>query len=316
MKTPPRLSIGLPVYNGEKYLSRALESLVKQDYDDFELIISDNASTDGSAEICQEFARREKRIKYFRSETNRGATWNWRRVCELAQGTYFKWAAHDDECYPAMVRRCVETLEDADPSVSLVYPWFEYIDELGNVTLQDLAPKWDHVGTTAASPHRRLAHVLGRNLFCPAIYGVSRMCHLRKTRPYGAITPDWVVTAELAMLGKIVEVPEVLFRYRRHHENCVIVNKSWRELLAWHDPSKAGKKSLLPYDCIIIMEYFRAIRALPLSPVERLLCYGTACLTPTARGLWLKVLRSSGPARRSLQSATGWRWLYPNERRA
>src|ERR1700737_2789384 len=92
----PRVSIGLPVYNGERYLRFAIDSLLEQDYINFELIISDNASTDATQAICQEFADKDPRVRYYRNQTNLGASGNYDRVFELARGDLFKWAAHDD----------------------------------------------------------------------------------------------------------------------------------------------------------------------------------------------------------------------------
>src|SRR5687767_6393032 len=103
---PPLLSIGLPVYNGQRYLHAALDSLLGQDFDDFELIIADNASTDETEAICREFAARDRRIRYHRNTANVGAVPNHNLVFELARGKYFKWAAHDDECHPGMLRSC------------------------------------------------------------------------------------------------------------------------------------------------------------------------------------------------------------------
>ena len=72
----PRVSIGLPVYNGEVYLSGALDTLLGQTFTDLELIISDNASTDRTPEICRSYAARDHRVRYIRHEVNRGVPWN------------------------------------------------------------------------------------------------------------------------------------------------------------------------------------------------------------------------------------------------
>src|SRR4051794_35048945 len=112
----PQVSIGLPVFNGERYLASALDCLINQDFDDFELIISDNASTDATESICRDYAEKDKRIRYFRNEANIGATQNYNRVFELASGEYFKWASHDDECHPSLIRRCLETFAESPPS--------------------------------------------------------------------------------------------------------------------------------------------------------------------------------------------------------
>ena len=116
----PRVSIGLPVYNGERFLARAIDSLLAQDFVDFELVISDNASTDGTGEISRDYAARDPRIRYHRNERNIGAVGNFNRTLDLASGEYFKWAAHDDWCAPQFLGRCVEVLDD-DPSTVLCF---------------------------------------------------------------------------------------------------------------------------------------------------------------------------------------------------
>ena len=125
----PKVSIGLPVWNGEKYLRLALQSILQQDYADFELIISDNASADGTPEICQEFAAKDKRIRYSRNQTNIGARGNYNRVFELARGEFFKWASHDDEIHMSLLRRCFESFEHSAPNTVLVFSKAEIIDE-------------------------------------------------------------------------------------------------------------------------------------------------------------------------------------------
>src|ERR1700757_1973550 len=109
----PKVSIGLPVYNGEKYLVQALNSLINQDFEDFEIIISDNASTDGTADICRTYASTERRIRYYRNESNIGSAPNYRRVFELARGDFFKWCSHDDICLPGLLSRCLQVFESA-----------------------------------------------------------------------------------------------------------------------------------------------------------------------------------------------------------
>ena len=127
----PHVTIGMPVYNGERFLVETLESLLAQTYRDFEIVISDNGSTDGTRRICEAFARKDPRILYHREEENRGAAWNYNRVVALARGRYFKWAAHDDLCMPTYLERCVDAL-DSDPAVVLAYPDDQDIDEDGN----------------------------------------------------------------------------------------------------------------------------------------------------------------------------------------
>ncbi len=135
----PRVSIGLPVYNGEKYLERALDCLLKQDYADFELIVSDNASTDATESICREYAAKDSRIRYYRNPANIGASPNYNRVFSLARGEFFKWASHDDECDPSLLRRCLEAFDRAGGAAVLVFSIAaDIIDEAGRVIFLSL----------------------------------------------------------------------------------------------------------------------------------------------------------------------------------
>ena len=113
----PLVSIGIPVYNGEERLSSALETVINQDYSNLEIIISDNASTDSTPKICENFARQDSRIKYFRSEVNHGSSWNFNRVFELSTGKYFTWAADDDLREESMIRECTSRMEKFPDSV-------------------------------------------------------------------------------------------------------------------------------------------------------------------------------------------------------
>src|SRR5207247_8787636 len=137
----PRVSVGLPVYNGEKFLSEALDSIIAQSFEDLELIISSNASTDGTDEICRAYVARDKRIRYYRNETNIGVDGNFNRVFQLSSGEYFKWASADDICGPDLIAKCLRVL-DSDSSVVLAYPKTRFIDEIGGL-LDWNDPGWD-----------------------------------------------------------------------------------------------------------------------------------------------------------------------------
>src|SRR5688572_23794306 len=116
---PPRVSVGMPVYNGEKYLVHAFTRLLDQEFVDFELIVCDNASTDGTQEICLQFAQKDPRVRYVRNERNIGLAANHNLAFTLARGEFFKWAAHDDDFPRPMLARFVKALEEAPLSVSL-----------------------------------------------------------------------------------------------------------------------------------------------------------------------------------------------------
>src|SRR5436190_3693526 len=127
----PRVSIGLAVYNGEKYLSQTLDSIVDQTFGDFELVISDNASSDGTEDICRQYAARDARIRYSQSPVNIGLTNNFNRAFRLSSGQYFRWAAADDVFAPTSLERCVDIL-DKHSEVVLCYPKTILIDDNGD----------------------------------------------------------------------------------------------------------------------------------------------------------------------------------------
>ena len=205
----PHVSIGMPVFNGANYLRQSIQSLLAQDYTDFELIICDNASTDETESICRAAAKSDPRIRYYRNQTNLGAAGNYNKVFQLARGTYFKWAAHDDVCHPAMLAHCVQLLEKAPPSVAMVYPLAELIDEKGQ-TIQSVL---DRIESRDPRPHRRLAHLLWSLNMCDPVFGLYRIDHLVKTRLIGSfIGADYVMLGELVLRGEIWELDEVLFR--------------------------------------------------------------------------------------------------------
>ena len=308
----PTLSIGLPVYNGERYLSKTLDSLLSQDFEDFELVISDNGSSDQTQAICRDFARRDHRIRYLRSDENLGATWNFRRVFEMSEGEFFKYAAYDDECYPTMVRRCMEVFRVSDPTVALVYTLSERIDENSRVIPQKRGFNWDRVATSAKTPHQRLAHIIWRALHGQAYYGVIRASFLRRARPFGCITADWMLLAELGMMGKIIEVPEVLFRLRFHPGNTFNATSTPLDILKWHNPAANGWEKLLPFRIAVILEYLKTVFHAALSPYERMMCLAVAAIVPPLRNLYLWSVRTSGPTRKLLRQLTGWRALCPN----
>jgi glycosyltransferase involved in cell wall biosynthesis len=214
LKRLPLVSIGLPVYNGERYLREAVDSLLAQTFTDFELVISDNASTDGTTEICREYAVRDGRVRYVRNDTNIGLNRNCNQVVRLSVGTYFKLAAADDVCHPELLEKCVRIL-DEDPTVVTAYAKARFIDEDGNpLPLSD--PGWHLMADRAAE---RVRHVIVSGHFVNLFYGVSRAAALAQTRlfaPYAS--GDYRLLGELALRGKFFEVPAPLFFRRIHSE--------------------------------------------------------------------------------------------------
>jgi glycosyltransferase involved in cell wall biosynthesis len=208
----PRVSIGVPVRNGERYLAEALDSLLSQSYSDFELIISDNASSDGTEAICRDYAARDPRVRYYRSREDVGLANNFNFLFIRARGKYFKWAAADDVHEPDWIARCLAVL-DQDPTVVLVYARARFIDENGK-PLGDVDPGFNLQSDLA---RERLRYVIHANSWVNAIFGMIRTEALAKTRllpnyPGG----DYPLLAELALEGKFVEVQESLFLRRLH----------------------------------------------------------------------------------------------------
>jgi glycosyltransferase involved in cell wall biosynthesis len=215
----PRVSIGLPVYNGERFLRETLDSLLAQTYTDFELIISDNASTDRTEEICRVYAAKDPRVHYYRNPTNIGVGGNFNRVFEMSSGDYFKWASADDVCKTEHLARCVRVL-DTDDTVVLAYPKTVFIDKDGNV-LDINDPGWD---LRSEATCERLRYVIYAGHWVNCHYGLIRVAALSKTRlipsyPGG----DFRLLAELSLIGKFIEIPDYSF-YRRIHPGALSQN--------------------------------------------------------------------------------------------
>ncbi|MFO7973171.1 MAG: glycosyltransferase family 2 protein [Planctomycetota bacterium] len=278
--TAPRVSIGLPVHNGEDYLEQAIDSLLAQSFRDFQLIISDNASTDRTEDICRWYAARDSRVMYHRLQTNRGATFNFNHVFRMSHGEYFKWAASDDVCAPNLVERCVEVL-DTNPDVVWCHAQSAKIDGHGRMLGPDdpLAEGMAH--TSAAghprsfynSPkcHRRFAGVLLGTNWCADAYGLMRSDALRKTRLYPAcFGSEKVLLAELALLGAYQEIPETLF-FKRTHAKAASSLGSASAQAAFANP--AAKSSVLRNRLHLLSAHLAAIRNVKMGPYQRFMCY-------------------------------------------
>jgi glycosyltransferase involved in cell wall biosynthesis len=263
----PRVSIGLPVYNGERYLERAIHSILAQTYADFELILSDNASTDGTEAICRAAAMQDSRIRFYRSDRNRGLAWNWNRVFALASGEYFRWSSHDDLLDPRFLAAAVQVL-DADPSMVLCFSKEQLVDERGNA-LGEYRFKLDRVGSRRLSD--RFADLVLIDHWCLPIFGLIRADALRSTAGYGNyVASDRVLLAELALYGRFHQLSEALFQYRLHPEQSIQV-LPFHLRAGWIDSAKEGRR-VLPH-WRFYGEYFRCVGRGPLSRRQRFMCY-------------------------------------------
>lgn len=203
----PRVSVGLPVYNGERFLCDAIDSVLAQDLDGLEVVVCDNASTDRTGEICRDYAARDPRIRYHRSEVNIGGPANFRRAFHLARGEYFKWAAHDDWCDPRFLGCCVEVL-DANPEVVLCHTQVTQVDEAGDPLVVNFRP----LDVRSPGPEERFRKVIWSPSAVYPIYGVIRTEALRRSHLFRSHSgADRILIAELSLLGQIWQVPEPLF---------------------------------------------------------------------------------------------------------
>jgi len=267
----PGVSIGIPVFNGELYIAETLDSLLAQTYTDFEIIISDNASTDRTEEICRQYAAKDRRIRYYRNEKNLGAARNYNRVFELSNGKYFKWAAHDDICAPEYLERCVEVL-DRKPSVVVCHTKTIYINKKG----EKYKAYDDYLDFRSSRPHKRYHDYV----FLPiprwnAVFGVMRASELKKTPLIGSyLNSDKVLVGELVLRGEIYRVPEPLFFRRDHPQRPWQTNPTLplrQAEQAWYDPTKVGKSTFRTWR--LFREHLFSIGRVSLSWYERTWCY-------------------------------------------
>jgi glycosyltransferase involved in cell wall biosynthesis len=242
MSAHPRVSVALPVYNGERYLGRAITSILDQTYRDFELIISDNASTDATEPICREFAARDPRIRYARQPRNLGASPNFNFSYELATGEYFKWAAHDDFLEPQYLAACVQAL-DANPDAVLCHSLVRIVDGADRLVevFRPIAPQ-----AASSRPSERFAARM-RNPRCLDIWGVIRKDALRDSVLIGSyIGMDRALLLELALRGRFLLIEEPLFTNRDHPERATRVTRTRtrKDLIAVYDTAAAGQTVL------------------------------------------------------------------------
>jgi len=272
LRPRPRVSIGMPVRNGEPYLTAAIESLLSQTFDDFELIVCDNASTDGTEVICRRFAAQDPRVRYYRNDNNLGAARNFNLCYYLARGELFKWAASDDVCAPEFLASCVAAL-DANPDAVLAYPRAVIIDQDG----REIEPYTLKLPTDDRSVWVRYGALL-RGHKCFEVFGVIRKSALAKTTlivPYSH--GDGILLARLGLLGRFVEVDNDSFRARRHAAQSMtmlagsIEETDYVSYAVWFDPNNAGR-ALCPYWRMLI-ELAKAIHSAPMSLYERYRCY-------------------------------------------
>lgn len=279
----PKVSVGMPVYNGSRYLAGAIQSLLSQTFTDFELIISDNASTDDTERICREFAARDPRVRYDRLTENRGAVDNFNRLVRLSQGRYFKWAAADDLCDPQFLEVLVAIL-DAHPQVVWCHSVTGKIDGEGRVlnaddpeseglatTRQAGLPRQDH---NSHFPYRRYRGVLLGTAWCADCYGLIRTDKLEATGLLAACYgSEKVLIGQLALSGQYREHPETLFWHRVHPaaSGNLASSQGQQKFIV----GGLHKRWRLPSRIELLLQHVRAVTQASLPVMTKVYCYST-----------------------------------------
>lgn len=270
MSAAPRLTVGLPVYNGEKYLAEALEALLGQSYGDFEMIISDNASTDTTEEICRDYVARDKRIRYLRQNVNIGAGPNHNIVFDEARGELFKWASDDDLYGRHLLRRCIEILDEY-PEVVLSHTATAIIDESGAITRKVGYPLTTDSPDVAERFRSLLFDVGGDD-----DYGVIRSDILRRTALYDSYYhADRTIVAEIALYGRFHHAQESMYFRRDHPDRAKRAHRTIRTWCANLDPRRAdGFRHPVPRLVLeYVFGYLAALQRAPLTATERMRCW-------------------------------------------
>jgi glycosyltransferase involved in cell wall biosynthesis len=292
MGAAPRLSIGLPVYNGEKYLAASLDALLGQSYEDFELIISDNASTDGTAGICRRYLRQDSRIRYICQPRNIGAAPNHNFVAGQARGELFKWASGDDLYARDLLKYCVDALDEY-PHVVLAHSWTALIDGSGQVTE---AIEYPLATASLRAPERFRSMLYGKA--GDDSYGIIRTQVLRRTSPHDSYHhADRTITTEFALHGPFYQVPDWLYFRRDHPDRAERARPTMRARCANLDPRRADglRHPAVRLYAEYLWAYVAAIRRAPLSPTDQHECYRSLAGWASSRTLPGRTRRAGEP---------------------
>jgi glycosyltransferase involved in cell wall biosynthesis len=276
---PPTVTIGVPVYNGQRYVAEAVRGVLAQDYRDLEVVACDNASTDDTPQILAELAAEDSRVRVVTNPTNLGAIPNFNKCVELARGRYFKWQAADDALRPGYLSATVAVL-DAEPAVVLAHSQTDVIDCRGGLLSRSPNPfyDWNHWSVS-----KRFGSAM-RDLFCYEIYGLMRKSALDQTLLHAAFRGgDKTLLAEMSLLGPFRRVERPLFLRRVHAEMSGAQTGSEKR-------HHSGHNLRMPYRLRAVQTYLKIIRRHRLSPLDRLRCLGHVAALAGAYHRWYKLL--------------------------
>lgn len=258
----PKISIGMPAYNSQAHIGSAIEGLLAQTLGDFELIVSDNASTDGTRDVVESYAKTDSRIRYERQPTNIGANGNYSLLVRRARAEFFKWSSSSDWCSPTFLSRCAEELCSSSDSV-LVVPRTRLFQGVPSVSQDYL----EDIEILEESPSARLASLTSGLALNNAMNGLIRTSALRRTRliePY--LAADVVLMGHLALLGKFKLLPEFLL-YRRMDATTATALQEKGAVWRHHYPQMTYR--MLFQGTKRHVGWFRAVLSAPISTAER-----------------------------------------------
>jgi glycosyltransferase involved in cell wall biosynthesis len=267
----PRLTIGLPVYNGEEYLAESVDALLGQSYEDFELIISDNASTDSTSDICRNYVKQDSRVRHVRQPQNLGLAPNHNFLVGEARGELFKWASADDLYARDLLKRCVDALDEY-PQIVLTHSWTAIINDERVVTR---AVPYPHATGSPSAPERFRSLLFGAGGDDDG--GIIRTAVLRRTPLNGSYyRADRTFVCELTLNGAFYHIPEWLYFRRDHPKRAA---RAFRSVHSWCVNLDPRRESRLRNPAVrlyseYIWGFISAIRRSPLTPAERRECYG------------------------------------------
>jgi GT2 family glycosyltransferase len=255
------ITVGVPVYNGERYLRETLESLLAQTFPDFLVFVGDNASDDGTEDIGREFARLDNRVRYIRHPVNLGAAENYNELFRRAETELFRWAAADDPSEPRYLEACLEALRANEDAV-LAYPQVMLIDSES----KRLQQYDEGLHLPQSNPGERFLELLRNTKLCNAVYGLARTEAIGRTRLMGSyIGSDVVFQAELALYGKFIEVPEVLLLRRMHDDSSTSMTDE--ELVNFYFPQRSSRTAA--YHWRQLYENIHSLMRAPIKTAER-----------------------------------------------
>lgn len=236
MSTIPLISVGIPAYNAAAHIGTTLEGLLAQSFGDFEVIVSDNASTDATRDVVENYAQHDARIRYERQPSNIGANPNYSYVVHRARGKFFKWSSSSDWCAPDFLERCLNVLSAHDDAVLVAPRTFLFQDDLGKS--EEYA---DDIAILDESPSARLARLVSVLSLNNVINGLIRMSALRRTRLIDTYRgADIVLMGHLALLGKFRLLDQRLF-YRRMERATATALQDAAEKWQHHYPQRSTR---------------------------------------------------------------------------